>query len=296
MASKRFVRCNLCGSDRTKKLYYIDRFKTRFSVVKCKRCGLVYMNPQLSEKEISNLYNEEYYQGTADYSYQDERKHAKAAKIIHDKRLQVIEKYVKKGRMLDIGCSFGIFLDAARQRGWDAYGVELSKHATGYAKKSLRLNVFNGTLERARFRSNFFDVILMAELIEHLPDPAKTLQECNRILKKGGLLVVQTSNEESLYAKLLGKNWDWFLPGHLYYFSVRTLRNMLQKTGFKVKRIYFGDEIGAMVKAKAFFAEKKRVNLRNLIEFIKIVLMQTVRRIHLGEFSIGGIVVYSRKC
>ena len=198
---------------------------------------------------------------------------------------------MRKGRILDVGCAFGLFLDVARSRGWDVNGVEISEYAADYARKELKIKVITKPLEKAKFPEDYFDVIHMAELIEHLPDPKKTLMECNRVLKRNGLIVIQTSDIDSLYARIMGKHWDWFLPGHLYYFSRKTLRGITKKTGFKIIKEFYGDEIGISLKAIAYWKDSHSV-----INFLKMLAIQLPRYIHFGNLAIGGVVMYAKKC
>lgn len=90
------VDCNLCGSSNKKILYKIKHFSLNFTMVKCKDCGLVYMDPRHNKDNLIKFYNESYYAGDADYSYADERLNSKSNSIIYHKRLSVIEKYLKR--------------------------------------------------------------------------------------------------------------------------------------------------------------------------------------------------------
>jgi ubiquinone/menaquinone biosynthesis C-methylase UbiE len=285
-------KCNLCGISIQEKLYSIKRNKRVFEVVKCQNCGLVFMNPIPSDKEIRDMYSPGYYDGTSAYSYYDERKNKIYSMCLHKKRMENIEKVMKtKGKILDVGASFGFFVRTAERMGWDAYGVEVSKYSSDYAKNELGLKVSNCTLEQAGFPGNYFDVIHMAEVVEHLQDPKKVLKECNRILKKNGLLVIQTSDIDSIYARVMGKNWDWFLPGHLHYFSRRTLGKMLELTKFKVFRSYFGDEFSLQEKIDALKRQDKNTNL---LSIMKLALVQAPRYLHFGSIPVGGVVIYAK--
>jgi ubiquinone/menaquinone biosynthesis C-methylase UbiE len=148
--------------------------------------------------------------------------------------LEKIEKYQKNGRLLDIGSAVGFFLEVAKENGWDAFGVDISEWASNYARER-GLNVFMGDLLEATFSDEYFDVITMWAVVSNLQDPYNILIEAHRILKKDGLIVIQTGNINSILAKLQGVNWGPLTPeGHLYYFSPKTLRKMLELTGFKI--------------------------------------------------------------
>lgn len=282
--------CNLCGSDKMSYLYTVGRFKEPFDIYRCDGCGLVFQCPLPSASRIERMYSKEYYAGTADYSFGDERKDEAGNRILYNRRLEVIEGCTK-GRILDIGCAFGLFLKVAKERGWEVHGVELSKHSAEHAKK-LGLDVFNGTLEDAGYPAGHFDAVVMIELIEHLPDPKGTLKEVNRVLKGGGYVMIQTANVDSITARLDGKRWHYFLPGHLHYFSRKTLRRMLEETGFEVVKPFIGDELGLGTKVKAYLANTKKPSLKKLF---KLITIQTVRQIGIGDMTMGGMIFYARK-
>ena len=88
-------------------------------------------------------------------------------------------------------------------------------------------------MEQARYPDDYFDTVNMHEVIEHLSDPKRTLLEIYRIMKSGGILIIKTSNIESIYARLKEKKWDYLLPGHLCYFSIKTLDKLLTSIGFR---------------------------------------------------------------
>ena len=156
-----YVNCNLCGADCNQLLFIKDDYE----VVKCKKCNLVYINPRVRKVQLKEKYAGDYSLG---YIAKKVSKRKRAKKIV--KR---ISKFKGKGRFLDIGCSAGFILEAARERGFDPYGVEISPHALRYAREELKLEVFDGYLEDAHFADGFFDVVTMYNLLEHVLDPTK---------------------------------------------------------------------------------------------------------------------------
>ena len=107
-----------------------------------------------------------------------------------------------------------------------------------YAKDHLKLNVLKGDLFSAHFPSGFFDIVTLYNVLEHTHDPMKVCQEAHRILKDGGFLVIQVPNKNSLQYELFKKRWAAFdVPRDLYYFSIQTLRNLLEEVGFRVFKV-----------------------------------------------------------
>jgi ubiquinone/menaquinone biosynthesis C-methylase UbiE/Zn ribbon nucleic-acid-binding protein len=233
-----YLNCNLCNSDDTKLLFV----KRGFNIVQCRKCGLVYVNPRFKAEALKKFYTREYFM-TQDEKrgYKDYIGMEKQTKTMFRNRLNRIEKYKKGGGLLDLGCATGFFLEVAEENGWDAFGVELSEWASNYARES-GLNVFTGDLTETSFSDEYFDVITLWAVISNLQDPYNNLIEAHRILKKNGLIVIQTGDIGSIFAMLRKVNWSTLGPeGHLYYFSKKTLRRMLDITGFKiVKRFTHG--------------------------------------------------------
>ena len=137
-------------------------------------------------------------------------------------------------RLLDVGAHVGVFVEVARERGWDAWGVEPSRWAVEQGRKR-GLNMIQGTLHGAEFDSASFDVVTMWDVVEHLPDPMGDIREALRILKPGGILCLHTIDVESRFARLMGKRWPWLVEMHMYFFSPRTLSAMVERAGLHVE-------------------------------------------------------------
>jgi len=222
----KMIKCNLCNSDEHQALYRINRGGKKFNIVKCKKCGLVYINPQPTKDELARYYN-------ALYSVPleaNKKGQAKKAREI----LKEISKHKQGKSLLEIGCSYGFLLDFMKKKGWRVKGVEISKEASNYAREKLGLDVFTGTLEECGEKEQF-DVILMLDLVEHLMNPYKTLSLARDCLKSNGILILTTPNIDSLVARITGKGWEWMIPPeHLFYFSPITISSLLNKNNFNV--------------------------------------------------------------
>ena len=204
-----------------------------FSLSKCRRCGLVFLNPTPEPAEMKAFYPEGYWikreTGIEGY-YKD---------IIIYFELRTLRKLLEPGgRLLDVGSGNGEFLFHAGKHGYDVYGVETSKDMVDYSIKTFGLkNVINSDIFSASFDDSFFDVIMFNHVFEHLYNPLETLTEARRILKKDGILAIQIPNIDSYQFKVFGKRWlGLSLPQHLYQFTPQTIRLALEKDG---KSVFF---------------------------------------------------------
>jgi SAM-dependent methyltransferase len=198
------------------------------TIVQCRQCGLVYTDPRPDGADII-----ETYQAVEDPLYVEEREGRVLTFEHHLKPLEQLTGSPDDRLLLDVGAYTGVFVEIAARHGWDAWGVEPSRWAVEQAR-ARGLHVVHGTLGTAVLPEATFDVVTMWDVIEHLTDPRGTLEQAHRLLSPGGLLVVHTIDIESPFARLMGARWPWLMEMHIYYFSRRTLRAMLEACGFQV--------------------------------------------------------------
>ena len=236
--------CPLCNSKDFKTVCKRDDLKKIYYLVECKNCGLKFINPQPETNELVSYYNEEYEVP----EYQKEKIVNKAKKV-----LSILKEKISSGaKILEIGASHGFFLDEAKRNGLDVYGVEISKVACVNAKKLFGIEIENKDFLRSKYaqRKNFFDVIVLLDVLEHLTDQNKVLSSARIVLKRGGFLVLTLPNIDSFEFKLFGKYWEWFSPpAHLFYYSPKTVRKMLEKHDLDVVHLetYEGDSAGSLL-------------------------------------------------
>jgi 2-polyprenyl-3-methyl-5-hydroxy-6-metoxy-1,4-benzoquinol methylase len=142
------------------------------------------------------------------------------------------------GKLLDVGCGNGQFLNNMRNLGWEVYGTEIDSKAVETAQNEYNLNVKVGTLNQAHFLDEFFDVITLNHVIEHIYDPVELIRECQRITRPGGKIVLTTPNIKSLGHLLFLRNWRGLeVPRHLLLFSPSSIQKCLEQAGFHVSLI-----------------------------------------------------------
>lgn len=197
-------------------------------IVRCTQCGLVYANPRPQSQDVLQIY-----EAVKDPLYVEER----AGRVLtFEHHLRPMEHFTGTAngrRLLDVGAYTGVFVDIAARHGWDAWGIEPSLWAVDLARQE-GLQMVGGTLEDSTFEDSSFDVVTMWDVIEHVANPMATMHAAYRVLKPGGFLVVHTMDLGSPFARLMGKRWPWFMEMHLFYFTRRTMRLMLEKAHFEV--------------------------------------------------------------
>jgi len=153
--------------------------------------------------------------------------------------LDRIEQYVQPpGRLLDFGCGWGFFLGVASERGWEPYGLDpLPGHAV-HARAKFGATAVTDILRDDTFPPDYFDAITAFQVFEHLPDPAGDLARLHRMLKAGGVILIEVPNIDTWGVRLLGPRHRHFVQDHLTFFSARTLALLLEKHGFEVLSSY----------------------------------------------------------
>lgn len=204
-------------------------------VFRCGKCEFVYVYLQPNTLEMSKTEYpvEDYKKYCENYIFNKEKYNLRSKKLIN-----IIEEYkYRKGKILEIGCAAGFFLNVANNNGWNSFGIEPDKFLFKYAKNVFGLNVANVSLEKAKYKDNTFDVIVALNVLSHIKDPFQFFYKVKRMLKPNGLLVLETGNKGAcsiqIKAEILGENW--LIPEHLFHFSEKSLSVLFDRTGFFIK-------------------------------------------------------------
>lgn len=287
-------KCNLCESLGTQRLKHcIINESWGFFVDECSKCKLI--SRLLIPEDTKNLYSEGYYTGTSKYSYIDEREDKFLRDIENDRRINNLMSFFNDGErlsLLDVGCSFGALVDSALTNGVEAEGIDISEYLKYQSnKKRLRQgDVCEGI-------SGKYDIITMVEVIEHLIDPSKAMNNCYNALNSGGIILIQTTNMDSLVRRFEGSKSRYFLPGHLFYFSLKTLTLLLEKHNFKIEKVYFGHETGLIpALIRKYITNLGRFNLPDFLIALYTFVVHLLSKIRIGNLAVhNGMVVIARK-
>lgn len=232
------IRCPQCGDDVHQKFFYLRDKK----LYKCSSCNLVYSIPR--EVPI-DLYDSAYSQSGEYSNYLLNHNSPKVTwamkRFLHSTKVP--------GKLLDIGCSTGVFLNAAIKKGWMVEGIEISESAGKICKKNTGANIFIGKVEDFPTEHRF-DAITAWEVLEHTSYPIDFIEKAKKLLRKGGILCLSVPNWDSPWTRnsKLIQHWP---PYHLSFWTPQSLKTLFSIEDFKIvdisqKPFAWSEEVGQL--------------------------------------------------
>ena len=249
MTQQRDVRCPVCGSSDAGLRYRLSRFE----VLDCRGCTLVYLWPQATPEEIRAMFSTLYTTGAGSlpelrdyfgFCYDDVPSNPLVQ--LYESWLDALERIRKPGRLLDVGCGTGLFLAVARRRGWQPFGIDDCVEATRYAREHFGLDVWDGEFADFASGGRRFDAITGWDIIEHSRSPVGLLQAFHRCLAPGGVVGLSTPNQRSILDVVAGALHrltgglltapleKFYIEQHFLYFTAGTLAQALGRAGLSV--------------------------------------------------------------
>lgn len=239
------VDCPLCGRDDAEPIAVGEDFEYRttrdtWRMVRCRRCRLVYLNPRPAPAALDDIYPDSYHA----FDFEPERYgliHAVRSRLETRRLRRWCRRLPKSARILDVGCGDGFHLRLLQRHGrpgWQLEGVDPSPRAVEAAHDA-GLTVHAGTVEQAGLPRAQYDLALMIMTIEHMADPAATLEAVRQLLKPRGRLVVVTDNVDTIDFRVFGRrHWGGYhFPRHFHLFDADTLGALAEANGFRVRRM-----------------------------------------------------------
>lgn len=295
---ERIFACPLCSCLKFKKVLA----KFSLQLVRCKQCSLVFTNPRLRPEKILERYSSNYFfqeylkplknqAGELDLNSLYNRYHL---------YLQILKKFFSPGKkLLEIGSAAGFFLYFAHQDGWHVRGVEYIPEAAQYARDNFGLSIYEASFEEAKIEEEF-DFVALLDVLEHFSEPLFCLKKVRQLLKPGGLLLISTPNYNSLSRFFLGKGWAVLSPAdHLFYFSKKTIRLLLNRAGFEIIGLtdisdFNAENVHKEWRGIGYLIYKKLVKRYGQSYFLnKIREREFNEFLGIDEFSTGQINQYS---
>ncbi|UCH96448.1 MAG: class I SAM-dependent methyltransferase [Candidatus Aminicenantes bacterium] len=249
-----------------------------WTLFSCKNCSFVFSNPYIPEKNI-----------TAFYSQLEDREYSTEAEG-RSKNFKTILKRLKgitppTLRLLDIGAASGIFLELARQQGYQIQGIEPSEFLVKEAEKHYNIQLFKGTVEEYKTNKTF-SIITLLDIIEHLVEPDTFMTTVDSLIEKSGILVVVTPDINSLAARIMGKRWWHYRIAHINFFNLQSLQYLLEKHGYEI-----------ILKKKYVWNFSLFYLVTRIFPFLKHkkTLQKILKRLHLKLPLFDSWEIYARK-
>ena len=283
--------CHVCKGTRIHYLFSACGHR----VVRCDDCGLVFLNPQPSDDELTRIYDANYFLGSDSEAGRDVVSKIKQATA--NLYLSEIRRYhgSENGRLLEVGCGEGDFLVSAEAGGWQVAGIEFSPAACKIAQQRLKNGrVTCGELRQASLASEQFDLCVVSDVIEHVRAPLEFLQEIHRVLKPGGTLFIATPSIDSWSARIMRQKWMEFKAEHLTYFNRQTIQTALFKSGFREIIVQAGWKILNFDYIKRHFQRFPVPMVTPVLSFIGRILPQKLQFQH-HRIVASGMMIFSRK-
>ncbi len=287
-------KCPWCDSEKTQMhLWVKDYFLTgeAFEIHECLKCGLLFTEPRPDSNHIGKYYQSEEY-----YSHQENKsgfipkiyESVKKVNLKHKRKLA--SKGMKVGTMLEIGCGVGDFLHEMEQKGWNCTGIEPSKEAKAIAKNRVKANILNPE-DLATLKDESFDLITMWHVLEHVDNLKDEVRHLQRLLKKGGRLVLALPNFKSTDAEYYREYWAAYdVPRHLNHFCRESINNIFKTTKLQLKKI---DKLVWDAYYISYMSEKYKNHTLPLLKGAVRGLMSNCKARKSGEWS---SLVYVLEC
>ena len=279
-------KCPWCNSEKAHKhLELKDYFLTQedFEIWVCEDCGLLYTSPRPAPEKIGDYYKSEAY-----YSHQENkiglipRIYESVKKVNLKHKVNLAIGGLEKGKLLDIGCGVGDFLQQIESKGWQCTGIEPSEDAAKIAKKRIQATIYKPE-EIDTLIDETYDVITMWHVLEHVDDLRTEVEHLFRLLKKGGRLVIALPNYKSYDATYYQDKWAAYdVPRHLNHFDKQTIVNIFNTKGLKLIKI---DKLKWDAYYISFMSEKYKQNGLPLVRGLIRGLISNCKARKSGEWS-----------
>jgi len=235
--------CPVCGAATGNARPY-DSFDDRYGYPgtfhrhRCANCSHRFIQEIFNDSELQNQYTHYYPRSSFDLEHYLPYEKGNAFTTWLNGDLYSPFRWVKPGkRVLDIGCGFGQSLGYLQQLSCDVYGVEADENIRRVADK-FGFKVHAGLFDPANYANDFFDVVTMGQVIEHVANPRQTLLGVARVLKPGGIVILSTPNAKGWGAAIFGKYWiNWHAPYHLQLFTPKSMQELAEQTGLQLDDI-----------------------------------------------------------
>lgn len=258
-------------------------------LLRCGDCQTVFVHPQPGPEELRALYEERSRAaGESDY-YRSYLRQERGLREHARDLLEMLGAPRGGARLLEVGCGAGFFLDEARKAGWKTRGIELNRVYARHAREELGIEVTGEDFEEVEVEGAPFDVVCMLDLLSHLRDPLRSLARVRELLVPGGCFFLQAGNKAE--NELKPDDEDWETPAHLFHFTARTLRGLLEQEGLRVKL----EHVVPKVRVPKALASNRLHWLRELVRTALPLTRHAFRRFRAGRTVDDTVYLIARR-
>ena len=261
-------------------------YSAHYQINRCSSCGLLRSSPILTEDGVNNLYKNS---SETNVTQGEEENVKRTMKLYYEMAAPFLRN---KERILDVGCDMGYLLEVASKDGFkEIYGLEPNPVACKIASKIAGANISDMFYENVNYPEDFFDLIVMIHVLDHLVDPGAVLLRAHRDLNPGGLFTAVVHNVESVLGRVMGEKFPPFNLYHFYYFSKKTLGALLSAHGFEVVSIASSCNcysLGFFIDRFPLLPKSMRQGLSKLLDKLKLDNLSLT-------IPVGNIQIVARK-
>ena len=225
--------CLVCSAKGSTHCLTLQTSTQQIAYFRCPECSLIFQDPGISVKQ-ENIYNADYNQKRSQDpgNLNTTRPREKTARHYY----RWVEKFVSKGNLLEVGCATGLSLKVAQNQGWKVFGVEVNEQAALIANGLLKADLVRvGHLNNDMFPDEYFSLVTLFDVIEHIPHPIEFLSILHKKIAPGGCILFVTPNVDTLSFKILKNKWPHFVQEHPLLYSPKSMDRLLKETGFLPK-------------------------------------------------------------
>jgi len=287
--------CDICGSSfyseiypSTSSFHKSEKFnctsahhKSHGRIVKCLQCGVVYTNPQLSEDKMVEMYA-----NVKDDVYLENIEAREATFSYNFKNF--LHLIPPRGKLLEVGSYYGIFLKIAKEYGYHVYGIEPSKDAAKVAKEKYNIETLASTLSKLEGGTEQFDIITSWDVLEHLTHPMQEVSLVAQQLKPDGIFAFSTLDYKNWYPRLFGQRWPWMMDMHIYYFDKKNIQYMLEKHNLELIHV---ESYCHIITCEYFFRKLNALGVPGTGIFSKIIGKSFIGALEI-PFRFGDIKLF----
>ncbi len=252
--------CDLCGNKESQVIYSVYFLGLKFCFVRCCVCGLVYQSPVLDKESLKNIYETlEYWEhkGSANstmlnyYSYFEEEDMRRRTADI---RINWMAPYLPKGaRVLDLGCSDGLFVDVLAKSGYRASGIDVSSAMVSYGRKIYSVNIFRADFEEDWPFTEPFDAISCYATLSNIVNPSRVFANVHKHLRPGGYFFFNFGSYDRLISRFLRSRLYLYRPTVCTIYSKKTVTDYCHNHNLKILKIFNDLQVVPLARLLGFF-------------------------------------------